>query len=414
VNREQRRSKKHLSVVKDNKEKDRILWVSNAPWATTGYGQQTNQAVTRLQKDYAVAVATNYGLEAGGTYWQSDNGPVYIYPRGHDTYSNDVIPAHANHWFSQNPNVNHLIITLFDTWVFKGEKWKDFQVASWVPVDHKPAPPLVVKWNKQENVIPIAMSKFGQEMLALENVESFYIPHAIEDIFEPTENIVYQDKKITGREFLGVNEDAFVVGMNAANKGIYPNRKAFGENLMAFSIFAKDKPNAVLYLHTDPAPTLGGIDIIELCQAVNLKPEQVIFPDRYTLRGNLNQGFLAMIYSSFDVFLGTSMGEGFGIPTVEAQACGVPVIVSDFAASAELVGDGWKINGQPIWDAPQQSWFFVPHVSEIVNALEDAYKREKGVSLKALEFAEEFRADKVFRKYWKPTLEAILSGKKAL
>jgi glycosyltransferase involved in cell wall biosynthesis len=121
-----------------------------------------------------------------------------------------------------------------------------------------------------------------------------------------------------------------------------------------------------------------------------------------------------MIYSSFDVFLGTSMGEGFGIPTVEAQACGVPVIVSDFAASAELVGDGWKINGQPIWDAPQQSWFFVPYVSEIVNALEDAYKREKGVSLKALEFAEEFRADKVFTKYWKPTLKAILSGKKAL
>jgi glycosyltransferase involved in cell wall biosynthesis len=414
MNREERRSKKHLSIVKDNKEKNRILWVSNAPWATTGYGQQTNQAVTRLQKDYAVAVAANYGLEAGGTYWQSDNGPVYIYPRGHDTYSNDVIPAHANNWFSKNPNAKSLIITLFDTWVFKGERWKDFKVASWVPIDHKPAPPPVVEWNKQENVIPIAMSKFGQEMLALENVDSFYIPHAIENVFEPTEHLIYKDKKITGREFLGVSEDTFVVGMNAANKGIYPNRKAFGENLMAFSIFAKDKPNAVLYIHADPAPTLGGIDIIQLAQAVGLKPEQLIFPDRYTLRGSLNQNFVAMLYTAFDVFLGTSMGEGFGIPTIEAQACGVPVIVSDFAASAELVGDGWKIGGQPIWDAPQLSWFFVPFVHEIVDALNDAYKKEKGVSIKALEFAEQYRADKVFEEYWKPTLKAILSGKTSL
>ncbi len=415
MNREQRRkSKKHLSLVKDGKNKNRILWVSNAPWATTGYGQQTNQTISRLQKDYAVAVATNYGLEAAGTYWQSANGPIYIYPRGHDTYSNDVIPAHANDWFSQNPNVDNLIITLFDTWVFKGDKWKEFRVASWVPIDHKPTPPQVTRWCQQENVTPIAMSKFGQDMLKLEGVESFYIPHAIEDIFEPTEHLLFNDKKITGREFLGVSEDAFVVGMNAANKGIYPNRKAFGENLMAFSIFAQDKPNAVLYIHADPAPSLGGIDIIQLAQAVGLKPDQVIFPDRYSLRGNLDHRFLSMIYSSFDIFLGTSMGEGFGIPTIEAQACGVPVIVSDFAASSELVGDGYKINGQPIWDAPQLSWFFIPFVSEIVDALNDCYTKEKGTSLKALEFAENFRADKVFREYWEPTVKAILSGKSSL
>jgi glycosyltransferase involved in cell wall biosynthesis len=411
MNREQRRSKKHLSLVKDAKNKNRILWVSNAPWATTGYGQQSNQVISRLQKTYAVAVATNYGLEANGTWWQTSNGPIYIYPRGHETYSNDVIPAHANDWFLQNPEAKNLIITLFDTWVFKGEKWKEFKVASWVPIDHKPTPPQVARWCEQENVTPIAMSKFGQTMLERENIKSFYIPHAIENVFEPTEHLNFNDKKITGRDFLGLKDDDFVVGMNAANKGIYPNRKAFGENLMAFSIFAQDKPNAYLYIHADPAPTLGGIDIIQLAQAVGLKPKQLLFPDRYSLRGNLDQKFLAMIYSSFDVFLGTSMGEGFGIPTVEAQACGVPVIVSDFAASAELVGDGYKISGQPIWDAPQLSWFFIPFVSEIVDALNASYTGPKGPSLKAMEFAEQYRADTVFKKYWEPTLRAILSGK---
>lgn len=415
MNREQRRkankSNRHLSIVKEDENKKRILWVSNAPWATTGYGQQTAQVTSRLQKDYAVAVASNYGLEANGTYWQSPNGPIYIYPRGHETYSNDIIPAHAQDWFTKNREVDNLIITLFDTWVFKGEKWKQFKVASWVPVDHKPTPPQVARWCKEENVIPLAMSQFGKEMLKLENIDSHYIPHAIEKDFEPTETLFTGADEITGREFLGVSEDTFVVGMNAANKGIYPNRKAFGENLMAFSLFAKDKPNAVLYIHADPAPTLGGIDIIQLAQAVGLKPDQLIFPDRYSLRGSINHKVLAAIYSSFDVLLAPSMGEGFGIPTVEAQACGVPVIVSDFAASSELCGDGWLINGQPIWDAPQLSWFFIPFVSEIVNALEEAYKRPRGVSIKALEFAEQFRADKVYEDYWKPVLKGILGTK---
>lgn len=411
MNRQQRRSqKKHLSVVQNKSDRNRILWVSNAPWAQTGYGQQTQSVTKRLQKNHDVAIATNYGLEAAPTNWATPYGDIHVYPRGHETYSNDIIPAHASDWFTKNNSVNNLIVTLFDTWVFKGDKWKEFKVASWVPVDHKPTPPQVARWCKQENVIPIAMSKFGQEMLKLENINSFYAPHAIENDFKPTESLKIGNEEISGRKFLQVQEDTFVVGMNAANKGIYPNRKAFGENLMAFSMFAQDKPNAVLYIHCDPAPTLGGIDIIQLAQAVGLKQEQLIFPDRYSLRSGLSQKMLATIYSSFDVFLGTSMGEGFGIPTIEAQACGVPVIVSDFAASSELVGDGYKINGQPIWDAPQLSWFFVPFVSEIVDALNEMYKRPKGVSLEATTFAEQYKADQVFTKYWEPALKAIWEG----
>jgi hypothetical protein len=50
-------------------------------------------------------------------------------------------------------------------------------------------------------------------------------------------------------------------------------------------------------------------------------------------------------------------------------------------------------------------------VSEIVDALNASYTGPKGPSLKAMEFAEQYRADTVFKKYWEPTLKAILSGK---
>jgi glycosyltransferase involved in cell wall biosynthesis len=206
-----------------------------------------------------------------------------------------------------------------------------------------------------------------------------------------------------------ISEDKFVVGMNAANKGVTPIRKAFGENLLAFSMFAKKYDDAVLYIHTDPSGSMGGIRINDLILSCGIPKEKVIFPDPYLLRSGINQEILASIYSGMDVLLSTSMGEGFGIPTVEAQACGVPVIVSNFAASTELCGDGFKIGGQPYWDAPQKSWFHIPSVPEIVDALVQSYNKGRGTSQKAIDFAKQYDADFVFDTQWKPTLDSIFA-----
>lgn len=408
MNREQRRAiaKQNKNVVQNEK---RILWVSNAPWAATGYGQQTAQTITRLKKDnYDVAVAANYGLEASNSVWGSPYGQIPIYARGLDMWSNDVIPAHAHDWFLRNKEAEHLIMTLFDVWVFKGEKWKEFPVASWTPIDHVPAPPEVSAWCRQDFVYPIAMSKFGKAMLENVGIESWYVPHAIESVFKPSPTFTTADGDVmTGREFMRIDENKFVVGMNAANKGVSPVRKAFGENLLAFSMFAKKYDDAVLYLHTDGSGSLGGIRMMDLILSCGIDPKKVIFPDPYLLRSGINQNILASIYSGMDVLLATSLGEGFGVPTIEAEACGVPVIVSDFAASKELCGDGWLIGGQPYWDAPQKSWFHIPSVPEIVDALEQAYNRGRGVSQKAIDFAKAYEADFVYENEWKPTLNNI-------
>jgi glycosyltransferase involved in cell wall biosynthesis len=117
---------------------------------------------------------------------------------------------------------------------------------------------------------------------------------------------------------------------------------------------------------------------------------------------------LAGIYSSFDVLLATSYGEGFGVPTVEAQAVGVPVIVSNFTASPELVGDGWVISGQPLYDPAQHSFWTIPSVPEIAEALEQAYTRGKVKSKKAVEFAQGFDHEKVWQENWLPMLKGKL------
>jgi hypothetical protein len=389
----------------------RILWNSNAPWAATGYGQQTAQVITRLKKEnYEVAVASNYGLEASSTIWNTPYGEIPVYPRGMDLYSNDVIPAHMHDWSSRNKDAKNLLITLYDVWVFKGAKWDEWNIASWVPIDHVPAPPEVSAWCSKPNVTPIAMSKFGKSMLENVGIASEYIPHALEPVFKPTEKIKTLDGDfITAREFIKISEDKFVVGMNAANKGVVPNRKAFGENLLAFSMFAQKHKDAVLYLHTDFSGSAGGINLIDLINAVGIPKEQVKFVDPYLYRSSLNPEIVAATYTAMDVLLAVSMGEGFGIPTIEAQACGTRVIVSDFAASSELVGEGWLVEGQPYWDPMQRSFFHSPSVASIVDSLEKAYSVGRSRSKEAIEFARLYEADTVFENYWKPVLAKVLN-----
>jgi glycosyltransferase involved in cell wall biosynthesis len=209
-------------------------------------------------------------------------------------------------------------------------------------------------------------------------------------------------------EYMGFGKDRFVVGMNAANKsGGIIHRKAFGENLMAFAMFVKKHPDAILYIHTDPV-SQHGWNLMALGQTLGIPADNMAFVDPVSYRFGISQEDLAGIYSAMDVLLATSYGEGFGIPTVEAQACGVPVIVSDFAASAELVGDGWLVGGQPLYDNAQQSFFTIPSVPMIVDALEQAYERGKGKSDKAIEFAQQYDHDVVWDKHWTPALKKLL------
>ena len=377
-----------------------IGWVSNAPWANTGYGVATAQVTSRMKAmSHNVAIFSNYGLEGSNTDW---NG-IPVYQRGADMYSNDIIPAHMFDWAQRNSKQNHILFTLYDAWVLKGKLWADWNVASWIPIDHIPAPPQVAAWCRQDFVTPIAMSQYGQAMLENVGIESLYIPHAVDSAFKPMK----RHKGTTGRDFIGASEDVFIVGMNAANKGVSPNRKAFGENILAFSMFAQMHDDVVLYLHTDSNGSLGGIKLQELITSCGIKEHQYAFVDPYTLRTGIDQPTLATLYTAMDVLLATSYGEGFGVPTVEAQACGTPVIVSDFAASTELVGDGWLVDGQPLWDAPQSSWFHMPSVPGIVDALEQAYQRGRGRSQKAQDFAKAYNADTVFNKYWKPALKVL-------
>lgn len=379
----------------------KISWWSNAPWASTGYGTQTAQVVRRLAAEgHDVAVSANYGLQAQMMDWEG----VPVYPAGMDAYSQDVIVPHHEHW-SRGDTTRSLLLTLFDVWILRSKRLADLPlVASWVPIDHTPCPPDVLDWCKRPNVAPIAMSRHGERMLHQADVDCHYVPHAVEPWAKPTPTLPNgQDP----RKLLNIPADAFVVMVNAANKGTTPCRKAFPEMLLAFQRFAATRSDAVLYLHTDVTNGTAGVDLLRLAAACGIPSTQIRHVDQYAYRMGMAPEWLAGAYSMADVLLSTSMGEGFGIPVIEAQACGTRVIVSDWTAQPELVGAGWVVDVQPWWDEAQQSWFCVPMVGDIVAALEDAYDAERGPSRQALDFAAQFDADRVFDEHWRPTLKLL-------
>ena len=60
---------------------------------------------------------------------------------------------------------------------------------------------------------------------------------------------------------------------------------------------------------------------------------------------------LAPLYSGAEWFVFTSQYEGFGLPPLEAMACGCPVIASNNSSLPEVVGDaGIMID----WDSDEQ------------------------------------------------------------
>jgi glycosyltransferase involved in cell wall biosynthesis len=63
------------------------------------------------------------------------------------------------------------------------------------------------------------------------------------------------------------------------------------------------------------------------------------FASRVILPGYLARGDLPALYSSAEAFVFPSLYEGFGLPALEAMACGVPVIVSSCSSLPEVVGD---------------------------------------------------------------------------
>jgi glycosyltransferase involved in cell wall biosynthesis len=172
------------------------------------------------------------------------------------------------------------------------------------------------------------------------------------------------------RAFLGLDKDIKIVGTVMRNQ----RRKLYPDLFKAFSLFLSQVENPEqykLYCHTS-YPDLGW-DIPELLLEYGLSsdvyftyqcPEtNKVFASLFAgaicespFTGNFNATMcnvrngasyeqLAKIINCFDLYAQYANSEGFGLPQVEAAACGVPVMATDYSAMKSVVRN---LCGRPI------------------------------------------------------------------
>jgi glycosyltransferase involved in cell wall biosynthesis len=314
-----------------------------------------------------------------------------------DQSGNDILAARYDYHQAD------LLITLCDPFALHKctPDLASRNVAHWFPVDCDPMGELDVTVLREGMGIPVAMSRFGQRVIRAEGGDPLYVPHGIDTaLFSPGDKMAYRDSADIG-------ESTFTVGINAMNRDQL--RKGWHEQMLAFAAFHARHPDSVLTMHT-AAIGQPGLNLAGMAARLGIT-DAVRFPDDYSLASHLiTQEQMAAWYRGLDVLSMCSYGEGFGIPAIEAQACGVPVVCTDASAMTELCGTGWLVSGTPFWSPGHGAWWKRPDVTDIEAAYEAAWQaRENGAmpGEAARAFALNYDADHVLAHWWKPALDAI-------
>lgn len=149
------------------------------------------------------------------------------------------------------------------------------------------------------------------------------IPHGIDrELFGPLD-------QATVRARVGMPLDTFAVLILDRNQP----RKRLDIAFDAFARFAKDKPEHVKLVYHGALDDVGW-DIEDMAEDLGIG-ERLILTGRLTRGQSVPVQALSAIYSMCDLKLSTTAGEGWGLTTMEAMACGLPNIVPDFAALGE-------------------------------------------------------------------------------
>lgn len=363
----------------------------------TGYGSQLKLVLPHLKNlGHEQAVQAFYG-HAGSPI--NYNG-ITVYGSVAHPFGMDVVAAHASNFKTD------FVISNMDSWVIEPAMFFQQKWVAWFPIDSEPIPPLVLE-KVSKAFHRIVWTEFAKREMDKTGLDYDYIPYGIDtELFKPGD-------KAQAREIAGMPKDKFIVGMVAMNKG-YPPRKAFYQNIEAFSILHKKHPDTMLYMHTldGSRPNGEAIDLMAFCKSLGLKiGEDVVFAEQYSYILGYPDEAMVTLYNCFDVHLLVSMGEGFGMPQLEAQACGVPVICGDWTSMPELMFSGWKVERKdttPLYTL-QNTYQFLPHAGAIADKLEQAYimRGSKGMSEKARKGAMQYDINKIVENHWIPVLANI-------
>lgn len=151
----------------------------------------------------------------------------------------------------------------------------------------------------------------------------------------------------------------------------------------------KDEPRLVLAGHLDPRYP----EAVETVRSLGLT-------DRVTFLEGVGEDDLICLYNAARILILPSLYEGFGLPPLEAMACGTPVIVSNRGSLPEVVGRAGLI----IDPDREES------ISAAIGRLWDSESLRSELREKGLKRAKDFSWEKTARETLK-VYEALMNGR---
>lgn len=393
-------------------EKMKIGWISAAAYAKTGYGRQTEKIVSLLiEGGYEVY---NIGGIGGQTVWGGkldypakthvEDGKkiidteIPILPTFGQLGGQDVAQTFINHYKLD------LIITLWDAFVIHYIGDLSIPTMTYLPVDTHFTENMYTNVKGAYRII--AFSRFGRKELLkwFPPAKVNYIPHGIDTgLYKPCS----ENEKRKTREELNIPKDAFMLINVGANVG---ERKQLPYQMLVFREWLKEHPDSYFFIFTNMSmPYPHGYDLVTFAKMLGIK-DHIRYPAVDPIIEPYSEEHMARLYGASDLFWSMTLGEGFGLPLMEAQSCGTPAAITNCSTSPELVGGhGWLVETNPdyifvpVW-IPTLQYYPVASKKSALTHLGDAYnnpgKREE-YGRKAREFALNYSWNRVMPSWFK-------------
>lgn len=186
----------------------------------------------------------------------------------------------------------------------------------------------------------VTYTEYGRKLIKdiNPNLKVKVVPHGnnSKDFFPMAE----EDIKKFRQEYFGENADKFIItniNRNQPRKDI-PNT-IFGF-IEAKEVWREELPKPFLYLHMHPKDPMGW-DIRALMMQTDLVEDvdYKLLPMEYEEQGTETH-LVNKIYNASDVYLTTTLGEGWGLGFSEAAACKVPIIAPYTTSFIEMSNYG--------------------------------------------------------------------------
>ena len=356
----------------------RILCVTEASFLNTGYAVYFKQLIQELVKN------PNYDVAEFACYAAPTDPKIYEVPW--KLFCNSPDPnnaAEVEQYESSKQNAfgiwkfesvclefkPHIVLSIRDYWMdafIDSSPYRRYFKWIWMPtVDAYPQNEQWVDMYNRCDAILTYNDWSGSVLLHQSNNKIKWAGSA-----PPIADVAYKPKdKAAIKKSLGFDENSKIIGTVMRNQ----KRKLFPDLFMAFRKYLDmtGDNNTYLYCHTSYPD--GGWDIPHYLKEHNIcnktlftyvceKCGQVFpsfFHDAVTfcpkcaqpsatmahVHNGATPDVLADIYNLFDIYVQYANSEGFGIPLVEAAACGTPIMAINYSAMSDILV---KLDGIPV------------------------------------------------------------------